>query len=95
MRTLLIIAFVVLCAIMVTLFRVILCALGSVIYLYLLPGIIAAKRGHPRARDLYLICAFGGWLVLPWAGALWLATRTSDERALMVDAPLALHATEE
>lgn len=95
MRILLIIAFVVLAAIIVTLFRIILCAAGSVIYVYLLPGIIAAKRGHPRARDIYLICAFGGWLLLPWVGALWLATRSGDERDLMVDAPLALHATEE
>lgn len=95
MRTFFLIAFVVLAMAILTLLRLILCVLGSLVYLYLLPGTIADKRGHPRMRDIYLVCAFGGWLVLPWLGALWVATHGTQEDPLAAEAPLAMHGTDE
>jgi hypothetical protein len=95
MKTFFLIAFVVLIAAIVTLFRMLLFVLGSLLYVYLLPGIIAGKRNHPHTRDIYLVCALGGWLVLPWLGALWAAVRRGNHGMLCVETPLAVHAADD
>jgi hypothetical protein len=52
------------------LWRVTLLALGCVVYIYLLPGVLAEKKNYPRYQQIYLLCALGGWLLVPWVVAL-------------------------
>lgn len=53
--------------------RLILLALGSALYLYLLPGLVARDRDHPSQQEIQLICALSGWLILPWLLGLCIA----------------------
>jgi len=89
MRKFLVIGAVVLAATVVFAFRLVLLALGSALYLYLLPGIVAKNRCHPRRREIHLLNVFGGWLVLPWIVAFWMASRGAGAGVLFADAPLA------
>jgi hypothetical protein len=75
MRNNFIIPVVVVAAIVVLAFRALQLALASLAYIYLLPGVIAMKRDHPRQQAIYVVCAVGSWLVLPWLGALWYVSR--------------------
>lgn len=95
MRKILVIGTVLFAATAVFAFRLVLLALGSVLYLYLLPGITARNRRHPRQREIHRIGLFGGWLVLPWIVALWMATRGAAVDHLYVDSVLAVHGFED
>lgn len=55
--------------------RLVLFALGSVLYVYLLPWVLARKHDHPRQRAILYVSVLGAWLVVPWIGALWIARR--------------------
>ncbi|HBZ06421.1 MULTISPECIES: superinfection immunity protein [Massilia] len=64
------VALIVLAAIVLYAGRIVLLAIGSALYVYLWPGLIAQKKGRPDAREYFLACALGGWLVIPWLIAL-------------------------
>lgn len=66
LRKLSVIAAVVVAAAVVFAFRLILLAVGSILYLYLLPGLVARDRAHPHQQKLQTLCALSGWLILPW-----------------------------
>jgi hypothetical protein len=51
-------------------FRIGIIILGSMLYIYLLPGVIASHRHYPRASTVYWICALFGWTLLVWLGCL-------------------------
>lgn len=63
--------------ILIYIFRTALLALGSVVYLYLLPGVLASYRGYPRTRSVYWICGLSGWTVVPWLACLILVLYSS------------------
>lgn len=67
---------IVLAAAAVFAWRLLLFALGSVVYIYLLPWIVAKKHDNPRQREILLVSALGAWLIVPWFGALWVARRS-------------------
>jgi Superinfection immunity protein len=73
MRKFLVIAAVVIAAAAVFAFRLILVVIGSAVYLYLLPGLVARDRAHPRQQDIQIVCALSGWLIVPWVIGLWVA----------------------
>jgi hypothetical protein len=50
------------------LLRIALVLLGTLVYLLLLPGVIAMKRDYPHAGRVFLWCA-----LLGWTGAVWIA----------------------
>lgn len=50
------------------LLRIGLVLLGTLVYLLLLPGVIAMKRDYPHADRVFLWCA-----LLGWTGAVWIA----------------------
>lgn len=60
-------------ATLICLLRMVAFALGSVLYLYLLPGVIALKRNYAHANRLFLVCAVAGWTVVVWVAALGFA----------------------
>ena len=95
MRNLPLVAGIALGALVVFAFRLVLLALGSVVYLYLLPGIVARNRHHPRQGDLFKLSAFGGWLVLPWLVALVAALSGPATDALYADGALVAGALDE
>lgn len=95
MRRTLSITAVVLIAIVVTAFRLVLLAIGSALYLYLLPGIIATKREHPRANQIYLVCALTGWLIVPWLTTLGFAYKSSAAASVCNDLPTRLSELDE
>jgi hypothetical protein len=95
MRKLIRVAVLIFAVIGMVLFRLILLALGSAAYVYLFPWIVAQKRGHPRQREILLVCALAGWLVIPWMGALWFARRTTGIAAIHTDPVLAWNAFDE
>ena len=80
MRKVLVIAAVVIVAAAVFAFRLILLALGSVIYLYFLPGLVARDRCHPRRQIIQIVCGAWGWLILPWGIGLWIALKGPVKR---------------
>lgn len=54
-------------------FRVGIVTLGSLVYVYFLPGVIASHRGYSRAPAIYWICALLGWTILAWVGCMLFA----------------------
>ncbi len=40
------------------------------IFLYILPTVVAACRGHKRTLGLFLINAFLGWTLIGWVAAM-------------------------
>ncbi|WP_429202547.1 superinfection immunity protein [Massilia sp. UYP11] len=64
------------------LFRIALVLLGILLYLLLLPGVIAMKRGYPHTDRVFLWCALLGWTGAAWIVALVfvLTRRTSALR---------------
>lgn len=64
------IGIVVLAACALCLLRIALVLLGTLVYLLLLPGVIAMKRGYPRADRVFLWCALLGWTGAAWVAAL-------------------------
>lgn len=51
-------------------FHVFAIALGSAVYLYFLPGVIAMNRHYRSADRVFIACAFTGWTVIGWLLAL-------------------------
>lgn len=51
-------------------FRLALLALGCIVYVYLLPAVIASNRDYPRAGRIYWVCGLTGWLLIPWLACL-------------------------
>lgn len=51
-------------------FRIAIITIGSMVYVYLLPGVVASHRSYQRAPSIYWICALLGWTVLVWLGCL-------------------------
>jgi lysylphosphatidylglycerol synthetase-like protein (DUF2156 family) len=88
MRNILVIAAIVLGAILVTAFRLVLLMLGSVLYIYLLPGIVAQRRHHLRQQQIYIVTALAGWLVVPWVLALLYASMGEQGAVLADDMPV-------
>jgi hypothetical protein len=70
MRKIFVITVILLVAGIICLFRVFLLTLGSVLYVYFLPGVIATKRKPFKEKEVYLVCACCGWLIIPWLAAL-------------------------
>lgn len=58
--------------VLIYIFRLALLAVGSVVYLYLLPGVLASHREHPKTRRIYWVCAVSAWLIVPWLICLFL-----------------------
>lgn len=48
------------------LFHIVAIALGSAIYIYLLPGVLALKRNYSGADRIFIACALTGWTVIGW-----------------------------
>ena len=94
MRNIHIVLAAVLVMAIVTAFRLVLVALGSALYVYLLPAVIAGKRNHPKVAELYWICGLAGWLVVPWIAALIYVCKPSDT-ARAEDMPLLATAADE
>jgi hypothetical protein len=38
--------------------------------IYVVPGILAQSRGHPRAISISVLNLFAGWTIIGWMGAL-------------------------
>jgi len=64
------IGIVVLGASALCLLRVALVLVGTLVYLLLLPGVVAMKRDHPRTDRVFLWCALLGWTGVAWIAAL-------------------------
>ena len=48
------------------LFHIVALAIGSALYIYLLPGVIALKRNYSGADRLFIAAALTGWTVIGW-----------------------------
>lgn len=48
------------------LFHILAIALGSALYIYLLPGVIALKRNYRGADQIFIASALTGWTVVGW-----------------------------
>lgn len=59
-------------------FHIVIIALGCVVYLYFLPGVIAMKRSYPGANRIFLVCALTAWTAVGWIGALAFALTLQD-----------------
>jgi cell shape-determining protein MreD len=88
MRNIFLVAGIVLAASVVLAFRMVLLAIGSALYVYLLPGVVAQKRHHPRCREIFIVTALSAWLVLPWLLALLYAVKADPAGADYDDLPL-------
>lgn len=64
------IGIVVLGAAVLCLLRLALVLLGSLLYLLLLPGVMAMKRGYAHTDRVFLCCALLGWTAIAWIAAL-------------------------
>lgn len=54
--------------------------MGVAIPIYCLPGIIAARRGHPDQQSIAAINVFLGWTLLGWVVALAWALKAIPAR---------------
>ena len=70
MRRIARIGMVLLAACALCLLRVALVLLGTLVYVLLLPGVIAMKRGYPHVDRVFLWCALLGWTGAAWVAAL-------------------------
>lgn len=57
-------------ALSMLLFHIVAIALGSAIYIYLLPGVIALKRNYRSADQIFIASALTGWTVIGWVVTL-------------------------
>lgn len=67
------------------LFHIAMITLGCLVYVYLLPGVIAMKRCYDNADRVFIACAIAGWTVVGWLAALAFALAlpdASDDKAL-------------
>jgi lysylphosphatidylglycerol synthetase-like protein (DUF2156 family) len=88
MRNMLVVAAIVLGATLVTAFRLVLLMVGSALYIYLLPGVVAQRRHHLRQQQIYMVTALAGWLVIPWVLALVYASMGEQSAVLLDDMPM-------
>jgi hypothetical protein len=51
---------------------------------WLLPGLIAARRKHSQTTVIWLLLLFGAWFLLPWLYALYFAFQ-EDNRDRVLD----------
>lgn len=65
-------------AILICLLRMFMFAVGAVVYVYLLPGVIAMKRRYVHADRIMIACVLGGWTGLVWLAALGFALALPD-----------------
>ena len=81
---------VLLAASVLCLLRIGLVLLGIVVYLVLLPGVIAMKRDYAHADRVFLWCALLGWTGAAWIAALVfvLTRRASNMREVCAAARL-------
>jgi cell shape-determining protein MreD len=89
MRNIFAVAAIVLGAALITMFRAVLLVISSALYVYLLPGVVAQRRQHLRQREIYIVTALTGWLVLPWVLALLYAAKGEHNDAVSEDISLA------
>lgn len=64
-------------------------ALGLLLALHFLPGIIASVRHHPQALPIWVLNTLLGWTVIGWIGALVWSLTTSQR---VVAVPMAMPA---
>ena len=64
------IGIVLLAAAALCLLRIAMVLVGIVVYVLLLPGVIAMKRDYPHADRIFLWCALLGWTGAGWIAAL-------------------------
>ena len=57
-------------------YRMVLLTIGSLLYVYLMPGLIAKSRQRVHANRILSVCALFGWLIFPWLYALVYAYRS-------------------
>jgi hypothetical protein len=67
------IAVIVLAATVVYLIRLVFLCGAAVLYIYLLPSLLAEKRNPVKMQPIVLLNLLAGWLVIPWIVALILA----------------------
>jgi len=65
-------------AILICLLRMVLLAIGAIVYVYLLPGVIAMSRRYAHADRVMIVCALAGWTGLVWVAALGFALALPD-----------------
>ena len=70
MNRIVLIGIVALAAVALCLLRAALMLVGVVVYLLMLPGVIAMKRGYLHADRVLLCCALLGWTGAGWIAAL-------------------------
>lgn len=51
-------------------FHLVAIALGCMVYVYFLPGVIAMRREYPGTNKVFVACAVAGWTVIGWIAAL-------------------------
>jgi len=95
MRKIILVPALVLATIVIFSFRLVLLAIGSAIYVYLFPWVLADKRDHPRRNEILFVCAVSAWLVIPWIVALWVAMRRAETEPNYVDGALASSALDD
>jgi hypothetical protein len=89
MKNYLVVAAIAFGAVLVTASRLVLVAAGSVLYIYLLPGVVAQRRQHLRHRQIYIVTALTGWLIIPWTLALLYAA-IGEQGNVLDEMPLAI-----
>jgi hypothetical protein len=57
-------------------YRIVLLTIGSIVYVYLMPGLIAKSKQQVHGNWILIVCALFGWLIFPWLGALVYVYRT-------------------
>jgi hypothetical protein len=58
--------------------------IAALVFIWLLPGIIASKRQHPSAAAIWMITIFLGWSFFGWLAALVWAASAIERREIMV-----------
>lgn len=81
MRKIVLISAICLATTVIFSFRLVLLALGSILYVYLFPWVVAQKYDHPRQNEILVVSALSAWLVLPWIAALWVARSNNGMQA--------------
>lgn len=95
MRKIILVPALVLAAIVIFSLRLVMLAVGSAIYVYLFPWVVADKRDHPRRNEILFVCAVSAWLVIPWIAALWVATKAPDAEPAYIDGDPAWNASDD
>lgn len=65
-------------AVVLTLIHIVKVLIGSVGYVYLLPGVIAMRRNYPGTDKVFIFCVLMNWTVIGWFAALAFALTRPD-----------------